>query len=190
MKFRMFISMLLALALLCASASAQSLFDDIPGVETETLVAPSYGAMSGAEPSETASNTSGGTILTYSDVTPQDVNDFGVYLGDLGYKVTGKESQESQIAYALSNGSIEFTMIYDSAASEMKLSYPAGTDYEKPLFPGYKPLKMNEEIKIPHLGEFVFDDFQMDVEYTFETLHDSSTLSPYSKGCGAIVTFS
>lgn len=89
-------------------------------------------------------------------------NSFGVYLGGLGFAVASQEKREGQIAYALTDGQVEFVMIYDQAAHAMQLVYPKGIDFEKSQFPGYIQIVPGKEISIQGLGKFVFNDFIFD----------------------------
>ena len=75
--------------------------------------------------------------MTYAGVDASGYNSFGVYLGGLGYSVTGQEEQGDRTAYAVSDGRVSFVMIYDRAARTMQLIYPKGTKYEESMCPGY-----------------------------------------------------
>ncbi len=159
-------AVILTLALLLAACGgmAESIFAPLAEEKAPTpaLIAPSYGAMANVAEDQTEKNAEGGNIVTYLNVPVSGYNRFGAYLGERGFSVTHQETQDSQIAYALSDGTVEFVMIYDQKTHTMQLVYPQGTDHEVSLFPGYTPLEANEEIIIPGLGRFTFQPFVLD----------------------------
>ncbi len=163
MKKHYFAALILALVLALAGSSAESIFPTIPeeGTEESILTAPSYGKMADAAPERVEQNAEGGTIVTYAGVDASGYNSFGVYLGGLGYSVTGQEEQGDRTAYAVSDGRVSFVMIYDRAARTMQLVYPKGTEYDESLFPGYTRIEPGKEITVPELGVFVFKDFKL-----------------------------
>ncbi len=174
------LSRMMALALLAAlltigGASAESIFPrltpaptaaPVPAAESVPL-APSYGMMANVAADEVTQNAQGGTVVTYRGVSADGFNAFGEYLGRRGFSVTGTETQDDQIAYALTDGRVDFIMFYHMSGQRMTLVYPQGTAYEQPRFPGYQPLQYGEEIYVPSLGKFLFNDFE---------LNDKSTL--------------
>lgn len=164
MKKLMLISLTLALMLAASGCLAESIFDPIKDttVAAPPLTAPSYGAMANVAEDQVEQNAEGGTIVTYRGVDASGYNSFGIYLGGLGFSVTSQEKREGQIAYALTDGQVEFVMIYDQAAHAMQLVYPKGIDFEKSQFPGYIQIVPGKEISIQGLGKFVFNDFIFD----------------------------
>ena len=61
---------------------AESIFPTLTEPEKETvLFAPSYGAMACVEPDSITENPAGGFVVRYSNVSADDYNKFGVYLG-------------------------------------------------------------------------------------------------------------
>ena len=169
------------LILLCAGfACAESIFGDLAEEETPppSLTAPSYGAMANVEPDRTEPSADGGTIVTYLNVSASGVNEFGVYLGRLGFVVTKRDSVDDRLAFAVSDGRVSFVMIYDQAEKIMQLIYPKGTAYAGPLFPGYTRIAFNEEISIPGLGKFTFRDFVLDGKGTREAYTKDKTRYP------------
>lgn len=162
MKTKRLIALTLALllTLTASSALAESIFgtfQDEP--EAELLLAPSYGGMANVEPDLVEESAEGGAIVTYLNVNAAGVNSFGEYLGKLGFTVAKQEEQAGKAAFAVTDGQVDFVMIYDQAAKTMQLIYPEGTDYARALFPGYTRIEFNEEIQISGLGRFTFHDF-------------------------------
>ena len=138
-----------------------------PTYETEptVLIAPSYGAMANVAPDSVAENTQGGTIVTYNNVGADEFNRFGAYLGEKKFAVVGEETKDEQLAYVISDGSVQFVLIYDPNGSVLNLIYPQGMKYEECFFPGYVPLEYGKEIYVPNLGRFEFVDFYLNSEY-------------------------
>ena len=184
MKKICFISLVLALVLSVTGGLADSIFRQLPeeaGSDT-ILTAPSYSAMANVDPDRTEANAGGGTIVTYSHVEAAGYNSFGAYLGNLGFSVTGEEEQGSRIAYAVSDGQVDFTMIYDQDTKTMQLVYPKGTDWAKALCPGYIRIPFNEEISIPGLGRLTFHDFVLSDKGTAAPRFDRNSAERIKKG--------
>ena len=170
MKHSHLTALLIMLALLISSAAAESIFPVMtpaptaaptPAAAPAPASAPSYGMMANVAADEVTQNAQGGTVVIYRNVSADGFNSFGVYLGQRGFSVAHTETQGEQSAYALTDGRTEFVMSYDVAQLTMTFAYPQGTEYEQPRFPGYLPLAYGEEIYIPNLGKFTFDDFQL-----------------------------
>ena len=138
------------------------------------VYAPSYGMMANVEADEVTENIRGGTVVTYRNVPADGFNAFGEYLGERKFSVTGTETQDGQTAYALSDGRTAFVLFYDAAAQVMTLVYPEGTVYEQPRFPGYQTLSIGEEIQVPGLGRFTFDDFSLNHKVAMAGMVDRS----------------
>ena len=169
MKKTMLITLILALVMAISAGYAENIFETLPeaqetGTGMARLTAPSYGAMANVAPDEVAPNTEGGTIVTYRNVGAAGHNRFGVYLAGLGYYVTDRDARDTRTAYAVSNGTVSFVMIYDTEGQTMQLIYPAGTDYEQPLFPGYTTVAAGDTVDIDGLGAFRFTELTLDAE--------------------------
>ena len=164
MKKLMLISLTLALMLVVSGCLAESIFAPLEVIPTTapSLTAPSYGAMANVAEDQVEQNAEGGTIVTYRSVDASGYNSFGTYLGDIGFSVASQEKREGQIAYALTDGQVEFVMIYDQLNQVMTLIYPKGTEYEQSAFPGFSSADVGKEIVIPGLGKFVFHNMAMD----------------------------
>lgn len=164
MKKLALFSLTLALMLAVSGCLAESIFDPIEDttVAAPSLTAPSYGAMANVAEDQVEQSAEGGTIVTYRGVDASGYNSFGTWLGGLGFSVASKEKREGQIAYALTDGQVEFVMIYDQLNQIMTLIYPKGTDYEQSAFPGFSSTDVGNEIIIPGLGKFVFQNMVMD----------------------------
>ena len=164
MKKLMLISLTIALMLAVSGCLAESIFAPLEDttVAALSLTAPSYGAMANVAEDQVEQNAEGGTIVTYRGVDASGYNSFGVYLGGLGFAVASQEKREGQIAYALTDGQVEFVMIYDQLNQVMTLIYPKGTDYEQSAFPGFSSADVGKEIMIPGLGKLVFHNMAMD----------------------------
>ena len=132
MKKMILVFTVFALILAMSGCLAESIFAPLEVIPTTapSLTAPSYGAMANVAEDQVEESAEGGTIVTYRGVDASGYNNFGVYLGGLGFSVTGQEKQEGQIAYSLTNGQVEFVMIYNQPNQVMWLIYPKGTDYE------------------------------------------------------------
>lgn len=153
---------LVLMMLFVHGASASSLFDLLPPEPTEVpalqeTLAPSYGDFANVSEDEETKNEAGDTIVTYQNVSAQQVNDFGVELAKMGYEILNKESKDEMIAYQLSNSKFTFTVIYDQSASILRTIYPKGVSYAQSLFPGYTKVKPGETFKIKNLAEFTFN---------------------------------
>ncbi len=169
MKYFRLMALLLMLSLMVSSVYAESIFPMLtPAPTAEPTPAPaaastpSYGMMANVAADEVTQNAQGGTVVTYRNVSADNFNSFGAYLGQRGFSVAVTETQGEQTAYALSDGMTEFIMFYDVTQQTMIFVYPKGTEYEQPLFPGYLPLAYGEEVYIPNLGKFTFEQFQLD----------------------------
>ncbi|MBR3016784.1 MAG: hypothetical protein IKH57_06885 [Clostridia bacterium] len=164
MKKLMLVSLTLALMLVVSCCLAESIFAPLEETPTTapSLTAPSYGTLANVAEDQVEQNAEGGTIVTYRGVDASGYNSFGTYLGGLGYSVASQEKREGQIAYALTDGQVEFVMIYDQLNQIMTLIYPKGTDYEQSAFPGFSSTDVGNEIIIPGLGKFVFQNMMMD----------------------------
>ena len=167
----LFAVILIAIASAVAFGNAESIFPPLtpvatpqPAYEPEVLIAPSYGAMANTAPDSVAENTQGGTIVTYGSVTADDFNRFGSYLGEKNFSVIDQEEKDGQLAYVISDGSVEFVLIYDPSGCALHLIYPQGMKYEECFFPGYTPLEYGSEVYIPNLGKFTFIDFELNKE--------------------------
>lgn len=155
----------LALILVCImqipNAIGESILPILPTIDDEetpssSVKAPSYEAMAYAAADSVTKNEQGGTIVTYSNVDEQGYNDFGVYLGERGFFVAKQEKEGNLMAFTLSDGTVEFTLIYDQPNHIMYNIYPKGTAYEQWDYPGYKPVFLGKEIEIKGLGKFTF----------------------------------
>ncbi len=155
----------LALILVCImqipNAIGESILPILPTIDDEetpssSVKAPSYEAMAYAAADSVTKNEQGGTIVTYSNVDEQGYNDFGVYLGERGFFVAKQEKEGNLMAFTLSDGTVEFTLIYDQPNHIMYNIYPKGTAYEQWAYPGYKPIYLGEEIDIKGIGKFTF----------------------------------
>ena len=171
MKYFRLMALLLMLSLMVGGASAESIFpmltpaptaEAAPAPAPAAASAPSYGMMANVAADEVTQNAQGGTVVTYRNVSADGFNSFGAYLGQRSFSVVSTETQGEQTAYALTDGLTEFVMFYDVAQQTMVFVYPQGTEYEQPMFPGYQPLAYGEEVYIPNLGKFTFEDFQLD----------------------------
>lgn len=171
MKYSRLMAFVLMLSLFISGASAESILPILtpaptaaptPTPASTPASAPSYGMMANVAADEVTQNAQGGTVVTYRNVSADGFNSFGVYLGQRGFSVAGTETQGDQTAYALTDGQTDFVMFYDVAQQTMTFVYPQGTEYEQPMFPGYLPLAYGEEVYIPKLGKFKFNDFQLD----------------------------
>ncbi len=158
----------LVFLMLSSSASATSIFDLLPNEPSSTndSAAPSYGNICGEEPVSTTPNAQNDTIVTYENVSVEDVDRFGTYLDQRDYTVTEKQVQGNQYGYRISNGNITFSMVYDNSNHTMNLIYPEGIEYEPIMFPGYKRLLLGETVRIEGLGEFTFNSFSMPEKIT------------------------
>ena len=158
----------LVFLMLSSSASATSIFDLLPNEPSSTndSAAPSYGNICGEEPVSTTPNAQNDTIVTYENVSVEDVDRFGTYLDQRDYTVTEKQVQGNQYGYRISNGNITFSMVYDNSNHTMNLIYPEGIEYEPIMFPGYKRLLLGETVRIEGLGEFTFKSFSMSEKIT------------------------
>lgn len=181
MKTKRLIALTLALllTLTASGALAESIFgtfQDEP--EAELLLAPSYGGMANVEPDLVEESAEGGAIVTYLNVNAGGVNSFGEYLGKLGFSVTRQEEQAGKAAFAVTDGQVDFVMIYDQAAKTMQLIYPQGTEYKKAQFPGYTRIEMMNPLVIPGLGNFVFEGFFLNQRIVYCNnffLHETSS---------------
>ena len=174
MKKKLFVSLVLVLALAVTGCMAESIFKPMAEEKNEenSLTAPSYGAMANVDPDQVEASAEGGTIVTYNSVDASGYNSFGTYLGKLGFSVTNMEEQENRIAYAISDGRVNFVMIYDQNTQTMQLVYPLGTGYAESTAPEYTRIEFNEAINVPGLGRFTFMDF---------SLNDHGSSSKYNK---------
>ena len=178
MKKIIFAITILALVLAVTGCLAESIFELLPedNAETTRLTAPAYGALACVDPDQVEQSAEGGKIVTYRNVDASGFNRFGKYLGKLGFTVTGQEKDENRLAYSLTNGQVDFVMIYEIETGTMQLIYPQGTDYAENLFPGYTRIDFDEEIRIPARGKFTFHDFvlngQAKSRYAFRTEED------------------
>lgn len=165
MKYSRLMAFVLMLSLFISGASAESILPILTPAPTAAPTpapapapAPSYGMMANVAADEVTQNAQGGTVVTYRNVSADGFNSFGVYLGQRGFSVAGTETQGDQTAYALTDGQTDFVMFYHVVDQVMTLVYPQGMEYEQPQFPGYLPLAYGEEIYIPKLGKFTFDE--------------------------------
>ena len=179
MKKLIMAALTVALVLTVSCGMAESIFAPLPEEKTPAaqLTAPSYGKLANVEPDSVEENAEGGRIVTYNNVDTAGYNQFGVYLGSLGFSVADQEQRDNQIAYAVTNGQVSFVMIYDQAARTMQTIYPKGTDYEVSLFPGYTQVKPNDEITVSGLGSFVFGQLVLDGDG-----HVCGSAAVYEKG--------
>ena len=187
-KIRLFALILaLILTLSASAAQAESIFNIPEDEETElpSLRAPSYGAMANVAEDRVEPSADGGTIVTYLGVSASEANEFGVYLGRLGFSVTKQEQEEGRLGYAVSDGLVSFTMIYNQAEKSMQLIYPKGTDYEVSLFPGYTRINAGQELTIPGLGRITFHPFFLNDKVTCADWY----LSLYPKADGLAVQY-
>ena len=182
MKKLLPILLILGIILSAPAAPAESIFDLLEEESASpSLLAPSYGALANVDPDAVEKSADGGRIVTYRDVGASGVNDFGTYLGKLGFTVSRRDQQDQGIAYAVSDGKVSFVMIYNQAERTMRLIYPQGTDYAKALFPGFTRIEFNEEISVPGLGRFTFRDLVLnDAAAPEASVVGSSSWLPFS----------
>lgn len=158
----------LVFLMLSASAAASSIFDLLPDnpASADSHVAPSYGNICGEDPVSSVPNAQNDTLVEYDNVSVEDVDRFGTYLGRRDYTVIDQQVQGNQYGYRISNGTITFSMIYNAADQIMYVIYPQGIEYEPVAFPGYKRLELGDTVRIDNLGEFTFKSFSMSEKIT------------------------
>ena len=170
--FRMTVLALLISMLAISAAGAESIFPLLtpaptapaPAATPAPAAAPSYGMMANAAADEVTQNAQGDAVVIYRSVSADGFNAFGEYLFRRGFSVTASEAQDGQLAYALTDGKVDFVMFYRMEEQRMTLVYPRGTAYEQPPFPGYQALAYGEEIYVPNLGKCKFVDFALNRE--------------------------
>lgn len=181
----------LALILLTSAACADSLFDFLPEDPTpspapQSSVAPSYGDFAGVMVDEETVNDNGDAVITYYNVSAQQMQDFGVALKQQGYVVEVEQEQDGVKAYQLSNNIFSFILFYNMAEQSLKTVYPKGTEYATSLFPGYTKVYLGDTFKIKGLGEFTFDSIEF-MNEQFEFSYSYFIQSTYYRTRGELI---
>lgn len=129
--------LLLCLALLSPAALAEE--SVLPVIEEpsagesilprlETLTAVSYGVEMNVYPALTRTLESGEWQESYTDVTLEKYDAFGVRLGQLGCTTDDVAVEGCRVSLTLVDGDVRIGFLYDSARHVLTMTYPAGVE--------------------------------------------------------------
>lgn len=161
---RKIVSLILAVlmvTMLSASAMASGILPSFEEFAPDPAV--SFGVTVGKDPISETTLEDGSIQQRYVLVTDDDYTAFGVRLGDADYTIASQETLDNGIAVVVTNGSQSMEVRYLRGDGEMLITYPAGTEIERPapvdLFPGYIRVNFGEETTVAGFGKFTFNDF-------------------------------
>lgn len=126
---RKLFALIMTLALLAGTATAEGLFAGLVPTPTPTpvvKVAPSYAIMAKEKSTETQLE-DGSLQQTYANVSQADFNAFGVYLGQIGYSLPSHEYVgDNALAADVVKDDIAFKIQYDWSLQQLIVIYPEG----------------------------------------------------------------
>lgn len=157
LKKRLLLLGLILLFLFSSTAMAGSILPSWDAASTEAI---SFGAALGVKPTHVITHPDGSTQYTYSPVTADDYDVFGVYLGENGYVLESYEVQEGAIVARIVKDSLSLIVSYHAQDAWLSVRYPAGVKIEQasqsdPL-QGYTRLEWGQQLSIPGLGKITF----------------------------------
>lgn len=133
---RRLLSMLMCLMLLVPAALAEE--SVLPAIDTqdapsilpvlETLTAVSYGVEMTVYPALTRTLESGEWQESYTDVTLEKYNAFGVILGLRGCTTEDVDVNGRRVSLTLVDGKVRIGFLYDSLRGVLTMTYPAGVE--------------------------------------------------------------
>lgn len=172
MKRKAILCLLLAAMTLFSAATAHAdLFPGLSPLSTATPApqaaeAPSYGAYANVDYAETwPYGESGQTVYAYENVTEENFMAFGNYLEERGFQATASEVEGTNVQTIITDGRFSIGVIYYGDERKLMMIYEKDVvPAEKDFFSGYSRVGLNEQIRIPNLGKFTFEEFEMNVE--------------------------
>lgn len=159
------ITAIIAIALLITGACAESIFPTLSANTGSEFTAISFGAVTGQTPAEINTLLDGSTQQVYTGVTADQYNDFGVALGNAGYRLTSQEELANGIELTITNMSFDLVITYTTDTNELTVTYPAGVTPEKAvpnLFAGYETIEFGDTITVHGYGSITIDEMTFD----------------------------
>ena len=119
------ISLLMIISLPLSSTAEGGLLPSL--TETVGIAMPSLGEALGRYPDEEVENGDGSVAELYSNVSESDFNVFSVYLEQQKAKLADYKAEKGVLSAEIRAKGASFSLLYDSKASEARVTYPTGT---------------------------------------------------------------
>ncbi|NLI21735.1 MAG: hypothetical protein GX418_09335 [Clostridiales bacterium] len=125
---RRFVVLILLLGLMLAllySAQAESILPVLTTPKPDVVTAPSLHSATALDPDKLTVTPENGLALSYTNVSNECYEAFGVALSQDGYTLTGSETgDEGALTLTVSNGSVTLTLLYQPQEKKMTVTYP------------------------------------------------------------------